>query len=196
MTEQRMTNAEAVLLCRRAKAACPQQQFDQYTPDMWHELLGDLRFEEADAALVEVVKSQPFVSPAEIREQVKRVRRKRIDEYGYILPPRELEHNPRAESAWIREMVQAVGDGRVLPGEEPETQELLGRVMPDWDKVLPSPERPTRSQLTTEKRRAKSPEHAAKLAEARAELPPPAPMPGLTDAREAAEVETEAVAES
>jgi hypothetical protein len=139
-----------------AKAACPQQQFDQYTPDMWHELLGDLRFEDAQDALVSVVKAQPFVSPAEIRDQVKKVRRQRLLDFGYVVPPAELASNPEAEGRWIYETNQAIADGRLKKGDKPERpQELLARVMPDWDKVLPSPEPVRRAQITAEKRRAK-----------------------------------------
>lgn len=72
-----MTPTEATMLARIARAACPQQHFDKYTPDTWFDLLGDLDFEDAREALQEVAKRQPFVAPAEIRAQVVKVRRER-----------------------------------------------------------------------------------------------------------------------
>jgi hypothetical protein len=81
------------------------------------------------------------------------------------------------------ETYQRIADGDLLPGQEPERpQEILARVMPDWERVLPSPEPVTRSQIAAEVKRAKDPDHARRKAAAMAELGPPAPMPGLTDA--------------
>lgn len=113
-TEKRMTNAEAVLLCRYAKAACPQQQFDAYTPDAWYDLLGDMRFEDCKAALTAIVKRQPFVAPAEIRDEVKRVRYKRIGEFGPIPePPPEIGRDPEQYHHWYVGLMRAIGDGTV-----------------------------------------------------------------------------------
>jgi hypothetical protein len=86
-----MTHAEAVLLCRYAKAACPQQQFDEYTPDAWSDLLGDLRFVDCREALKAVVQRQPFVAPAEIRDEVTRIRNKRLSEFGPVPEPEHLD---------------------------------------------------------------------------------------------------------
>ena len=66
-----MTHAETVLLTRYVKACCPQQAIDRYTPDAWHDLLGDLAPEDCRAAVVTVAKRQPFVAPAEIRAEVR-----------------------------------------------------------------------------------------------------------------------------
>ena len=37
-----MTPQETLLLTRYVKACCPQQAMDDFTPDAWHDLLGDL----------------------------------------------------------------------------------------------------------------------------------------------------------
>jgi hypothetical protein len=34
-----MTPAETFILVRAVQGACPQQKIDEYTPDMWHQLL-------------------------------------------------------------------------------------------------------------------------------------------------------------
>jgi hypothetical protein len=112
---RRMTHAEAVLLCRYAKAACPQQAFDQYTPDAWSDLLGDLRFIDCQEALKSVVQRQPFVSPAEIRAEVRKVRHKRIGDFGPMPdPPSGL--SPAESARWQRDIMRSIGDGELAPG--------------------------------------------------------------------------------
>lgn len=69
-----MNADQAVDLCRYVSAACPQQKFDEFTPDVWLDLLEDVPFALARRAAVEVVKAQPFASPAEIRRVVGRMR--------------------------------------------------------------------------------------------------------------------------
>lgn len=116
MTEDRMTNAEAVILCRFAKACCPQQAFDAYTPDAWFELLRDLLFADCKEAMARVVKRQPFVSPAEIRTEVQGVRWERMATFDKICklePPGHLAEDPRAEIEWRRAIDRRVMDGEI-----------------------------------------------------------------------------------
>lgn len=115
-----MTPLEAAALCRFTKAVCPQQAIDEYTPDAWHLLLEDLRFEDAKAGVVAAGRLKPFVSPAEIREQVRRMRSDRIRDFGPLpLPP---DHLAGAEQlAWTRELIRRIGDGEDIP-REPELQ--------------------------------------------------------------------------
>ena len=47
-----MTPHETLLLTRYVKACCPQQAIDEYTPDAWHDLLGDLSLADCRAAVV------------------------------------------------------------------------------------------------------------------------------------------------
>jgi hypothetical protein len=42
---------------------------DEYTPDAWFDLLEDLPFDIAKAAVVRLAKRQPWVAPAEIRAE-------------------------------------------------------------------------------------------------------------------------------
>lgn len=124
MTAVRMTRPEAVTLCRLAKAACPQQAFDEYTPDAWFELLNDLRFDECKEALFKVAREQPFVSPAEIRKAVKSVRSDRLMRFGSMpTPPFELGGDPRAEMEWTKAIRQRVADGE-LTREEWDAREV------------------------------------------------------------------------
>jgi hypothetical protein len=195
---QRMTNAEAVVLCRLAKAACPQQQFDSHTPDMWHELLKDLRFEDAKDALIDVVKRQPFVSPAEIRDAVSNVRRERIIRFGPLpQPPMEIEDNWTAYQRWMVETKRAIADGDLKPGDRLEDpRQFLDRVMPDWNKVLPAPEPVSAVTVVAEQRRTRL--DPARMEQAKAELEPlrqrlvAEQAPPVTEPEAAVAVESEA----
>lgn len=132
-----MNREEAVILCRMAKAACPQQAFDAYTPDAWAEILKDYRLEDAREALFVVARKQPFVSPAEIIAEVKKIRRKRIDEYGPITPPADLDPDDTvAYREWWRDVQRAIADGDMRPKE----LELPKRDMSQLPRVFKRPE--------------------------------------------------------
>lgn len=115
-----MTPTEAALLCRLTKSACPQQKFDEYTPDLWGELLADVRFIDAKEALMTIAARQPFVAPSEIIAEVKRIRSKRIAEFGPIPPPPAEELDPdnwRAFQQWQIDTERAIADGDLKPAE-------------------------------------------------------------------------------
>jgi hypothetical protein len=67
-----MTPAETVILVRYIAGCCPQQKIDSYTPDAWHDLLGDLDLDSCRAAAAEIAKSRPFVAASDIRTLVDR----------------------------------------------------------------------------------------------------------------------------
>ncbi|TDB83413.1 hypothetical protein E1264_28455 [Actinomadura sp. KC216] len=110
-----MNHEEAVALCRYVKACCPQQAMDTYTPDAWHDLLGDLRLDDCRAAAKTVAQRQPFVAPAEIREEVKRSRGDRIGPAGPGLhpapPPVHPDAGPKAYLDGLRAQQTGIADG-------------------------------------------------------------------------------------
>jgi hypothetical protein len=107
-----MTPKEAVLLTRYVKACCPQQQIDEYTPDAWFDILGDLDLGDCKAAAAEVARHQPFVAPSEIRAEVRRVRDARMDAAEIPAPPPELTNDPDAYRAALHASRVAAADGR------------------------------------------------------------------------------------
>lgn len=125
-----MTPLEAASLCKLAKSACPQQAIDEYTPDIWHPLLKDLRFEDARDGLIEVVKRQAFVAPAEIRAAAKRIRSDRISAFGPLPnPPAEVEEDPNLYSPWMGELLRRIGDGELTATPAPPpNREIQARV--------------------------------------------------------------------
>lgn len=108
-----MTPTEATKLARLARAACPQQHFDEYTPDIWFDLLSDLDFEDAKEALLRRVRAKPFVAPAEIRAEVRVIRDERRARQVLPAPGHELTDDPDAYKEALARIVERAGDGRV-----------------------------------------------------------------------------------
>jgi hypothetical protein len=76
-----MSPDEVVVLARYVRALCPGQKFDEYTPDAWHDVLADFALSDARAAAAAVARRQPFVSPAEIIDEIRKQRDARAGDY-------------------------------------------------------------------------------------------------------------------
>jgi hypothetical protein len=76
-----VTPDEVVVLARYVRALCPGQKFDEYTPDAWHDVLADFALADARAAAAAVARRQPFVSPAEIIDEIRKQRDARAADY-------------------------------------------------------------------------------------------------------------------
>jgi hypothetical protein len=115
----RMNVSQATDLCFFAKAACPQQAIDQDTPRAWFVLLSDLTYEDCMEALVAHVRESPFVSPAEIRQGVKKLRARRMEAFGPIPdPPAEVAADPSLFHPWLAQAKQRIADGEVTKPEQ------------------------------------------------------------------------------
>lgn len=117
-----MNRQEAVLLCRYVKACCPQQTLDEFTPDAWHDLLGDLSLTDCREAVKGVALRQPFVAPAEIRAEVYRIRKGRLENADKVIPAADPD-NPLAYIAALKTNLRDLADGReprraIGPGPE------------------------------------------------------------------------------
>ena len=113
-----MSPEEAVALCRFTAACCPAQKFDEYTPDAWALMLEDVRFVDAKEAVVAVARKSPWCAPAEIIAEVKRMRAKRISEFGPITPPADLDpDDTTAYREWWANIQTAIADGDLKPKE-------------------------------------------------------------------------------
>lgn len=111
-----MTPTEATALCRLVRAACPAQKFDEYTPDTWAVLLDDVGYGEAEAAVKALARKQPFIAPAEIRAEVKRVRSSRLATVAAIQPPPGLDPDDELSyRRWLQSTRKAIADGQPVP---------------------------------------------------------------------------------
>lgn len=66
-----MNLKQAVLLCRYVKAATPHQQMDEYTPDVWFDLLEDVDYEDAQWAVKAHLRENQFIAPSDIRRRIR-----------------------------------------------------------------------------------------------------------------------------
>lgn len=111
-----MTPTQAVQLCRLVKACCPQQAFDEFTPDVWCDLLSDIEYGDAEVAVKNLARLKPFMSPAEIRAEVRKIRNVRLGHVNEIQPPDGFDPDNRAAYIrWRRATVKAVADGQTGP---------------------------------------------------------------------------------
>lgn len=130
-----MNPSETVMLARYVKALCPQQKFDEYTPDAWHDVLGDFSLVDARTAAAAVARRQPFVSPAEIIGEIKRQRGARADSFqGPGLPAEIPDADPDDVPAYLaalRAQRTRAADGIELkPRKMAELLAGVGREIP------------------------------------------------------------------
>ncbi len=121
-----MNATEATQLTRLDAAICPAQAFDEYTPDVWRELLADLRFEDARLAVVHLGATLRFISPADIRAEVRRIRADRLERVPVPPPPPGVDY-----LRWLRDTRRRIADGTFEPPPEIE-----GRKPPALDHVF------------------------------------------------------------
>jgi len=107
-----MKPTEAVMLTEYVQACCPQQVIGEYTPDAWFDLLGDLDVADCLAAVREVCKRQPFIAPAEIRAEVKRLRTDRLSREIVPAPPAEVADQPGRYRETLGAEIRKIADGR------------------------------------------------------------------------------------
>lgn len=105
-----MTPREAVLLTRYVKACCPQQAMDEFTPDAWFDLLGDLSMTDCKEAVQSVAMRQPFAAPAEIRAEVRNIRAERLKNSDQVIPDADPDDR-RAYIAALRSNYRDLADG-------------------------------------------------------------------------------------
>lgn len=135
-----MNSQEAAVLCRYVRALCPQQKFDEYTPDAWHDVLNDLALDDCREAAARVARRQPFVAPAEITAEVRVIRAERLE--GFQYEPVPGDDNPRVYLETLRAQRAAVASGHrpaaiehpALPGPDiTEVTTHIGRTVPAED---------------------------------------------------------------
>lgn len=108
-----MTREEVIKLCRYVKAACPQQAIDEFTPNVWFDLLGALDFADATEAVQALATRQPFVSASEIHAEVKRIRADRLKNSDLEVPAVDPADEASYRKA-LGEIQRRIGDGRQI----------------------------------------------------------------------------------
>lgn len=110
-----MTPEDVVMLAAYVHALCPSQKIDQYTPDTWCDVFDEVpQFSLADCrgAAARVAARQPFVAPAEIIGEVRRIRAARLDDFQY---EPTADETGKESIARRQQQVVACADGRRAP---------------------------------------------------------------------------------
>ncbi|MET9957392.1 hypothetical protein ABZ135_38355 [Streptomyces sp. NPDC006339] len=107
-----MTPDETVILARYVRALCPQQKFDEYTPDAWHDVLSDFTLDEARTAAAAVARQQAFVAPGEIATEVRKNRRALVSVDAETEPPTADPNNVPLYLRQVRTHRRNVATGR------------------------------------------------------------------------------------
>lgn len=150
-----MKPTDAVVLKEYVKACCPQQRFTEYTTDAWFDLLGDLELEDCRQAVAAVAKRQPFVAPAEIRAEVRKIRDDRLARTPLPPPPAELADDPGRYQRAVQAGVKRIADGTSLhraiagaplPAEPPEAWREAREALAEPTPVRPDPREVAREQ--------------------------------------------------
>jgi hypothetical protein len=139
-----VTPAETVALARYVRALCPQQKFDEYTPDAWHDVLGAYQLDDARAAAAAVAGRQPFVAPAEI---ITEIRRRRGDTASDIVGPGQPAEIPDADPDDIPAYLAAVRDQRTRAATGQLKPRPMRALLTSVGRGVPGTDRPVRGPL-------------------------------------------------
>jgi len=156
-----MTPQETVLLAAYVKACCPQQAIGEYTPDAWHDLLGDLELGDCRDAVAAVARRQPFVAPAEIRAEVRRVREDRLARTALPAPPPDAADEPGRYQRIIQANTKRIADARSvrlalagpLPGDPPREWQEARAALVKPEVPATDPRQIAREQVEESRRR-------------------------------------------
>lgn len=101
-----MTPTETVRLLAIIQAATPAMRMTELTPDVWHQLLSDVPYAVAEAAVYRHTRtSSAYLSPADIRRLV-------AEQAGLMPPP--LEEALRLAYRWASDRGRFMGGAEVV----------------------------------------------------------------------------------
>jgi hypothetical protein len=127
-----MKPTEVVMLTGYLRAHFPSQPVDEYTTEALEELLAPYPGADCRQAVLNIAeRGERWCSPTDLRAEIRRLRSKRVAEYGPIEPPAGLDPDDvRGYQRWLSATTRAIADGEITtPGElawagEPRPVEL------------------------------------------------------------------------
>jgi hypothetical protein len=125
-----MKPTEVVKLTGYLRAHFPSQPVDEFTTEALEETLSPYPAEDCRLAVFSIAeRGEHWCSPTDIKVEVKRIRAKRVSDYGPIEPPAGLDPDDvRGYQRWLQNTHRAIADGDLKP---PPPIELPGRDMTD-----------------------------------------------------------------
>lgn len=121
-----MNGREAVDLARYMRAHFPQQPIDEFTADALAETLADYPAGDCRKAILNIARrGEKWCSPTDVWAEVRRIREKRVSDYGPVEPPAGLDPDDvRGYQRWLEAKTRAIADGT---DTAPDPQELTSR---------------------------------------------------------------------
>lgn len=122
-----MTPTETVMLTGYLRAHFPSQPVDEFTTEALEELLAPYPAADCRKAILNLAdRGERWCSPTEVRAEVRRIREKRVADYGPIEPPAGLDPDDvRGYQRWLGAMHKGIADGTIQP--PPSIQATAGR---------------------------------------------------------------------
>ena len=108
-----MNGREAVDLARYMRAHFPQQPIDEFTADALAETLAHYPAVDCRRAVLNLAeRGEQWCAPTAVIAEVKRIRAKRVADYGPIEPPAGLDPDDvRGYQRWLEAKTKAIADG-------------------------------------------------------------------------------------
>lgn len=130
-----MRPTEVVMLTGYLRAHFPSQPVDEYTTEALEELLAPYPATDCRKAVLNIAeRGERWCSPTDIKAEVKRLRVKRVADYGPIEPPAGLDPDDvRGYQRWLEAKTVAIADGT---DTTPALPAGMTREMPALDGVF------------------------------------------------------------
>jgi hypothetical protein len=107
---------EATALARYMRAHFPSQPIDEYTADALSETLAPYPARDCKQAVLAIAeRGEQWCPPTAIKAEVKRIRAKRLADYGPIEPPAGLDPDDVVGwQRWLEAKTRAIADGEIV----------------------------------------------------------------------------------
>ena len=111
-----MKPTEVVLLTGYLRAHFPSQPVDEFTTEALEELLAPYPAADCKRAILNIAdRGEQWCAPTAVRAEVKRIREKRVSDYGPIEPPAGLDpDDTRGYQRWLSGMTRKIADGEIV----------------------------------------------------------------------------------
>lgn len=167
-----MKPTEAAALARYMRAHFPQQPIDEYTADALGETLAPYPPADCRQAVLNIAeRGDDWCAPTAIKAEVKRIREKRIADYGPIEPPAGIDPDNSAQwQRWLAGALKDIADGTMtapdvaaLDYERRDVVKELGHIGQSVDEGLKAA--PLRAELDRVRREQQEADAERKRAE-------------------------------
>ena len=127
-----MKPTEVVLLTGYLRAHFPSQPVDEFTTEALEEILAPFPAADCKRAILNIAdRGEHWCAPTAVREEVRRIRAKRIADYGPIEPPADLDpDNVVGYQRWLSAMHRGIADGSIVPPPaiEPGARDVIAEL--------------------------------------------------------------------